>query len=129
MLVAGGFGLPAFLGRLFPDSVSPLLEGVDLSRNLIIGNALIRLAIGCALIWLYAAARFRLRSTFRTAVRVGLTVWFLSYIPLVWALYVLEILPRRPLAAMAVWGLMETLLAALTGGWLHQLTKPDDARY
>ena len=109
--------------------MSTVLQGVDLDRNLLVLNTVIRVSIGGALIWLYAAARFRLRSTFRTAVRVGLAVWFLSYIPLVWILYVIEVLPRRPLAAMAVWGLVETMLAALAGGFVHQLTKPDGARY
>jgi len=109
--------------------MAEFLEGIDLGRQGLATIVAIRLATGCVTVWLYAAARFRLRSTKRTAIRVGLAVWFLLYVPLVSILGSLETLPRVVLGAIAAWGVVETVLAAWVGGLVHQLTRPDDARY
>ncbi len=109
--------------------MTEVLGAVELNRRVLVPNTMIRVLMGGTLVWLYAAARFRLRSTLRTAARVGVVVWFLSYVPLVWTFAVFEVLPRSVLLAMTVWGLVETMLAAIAGGFVHQATRPDDARY
>lgn len=129
VFLAGGFGLQFALGRVFPDAMAQFAEGVEGGRQALIITVAIRLAIGFVTVWLYAAARFRLRSKTRTAVRVGLAAWFLLYVPQLWILESLGALPRAALGAIAAWGVAETIAAAWAGGVVHQLTRPDAARY
>lgn len=125
----GGIGASVLLGRMFPDVMEAVLEGVRTSRVSTLLNTLIRLAIGWILAWLYAAARFRLRSTLRTAIRIGLAVWFLVYVPYAWIQGSLQIFPWRMMGVLLVWGLFECLIAALLAGLVHRRLKPEYARY
>jgi len=129
VFVAGGLGLYFVLGRVFPDVMDRALGDTRIGGRDVAVNAGIRLLLGWITVWLYAAARFRLRSTFRTAVRVGLAVWFIAYVPQVWIQGKLGVFPWTLLGVILAWGFVETLAAAIIGGFLHQRTKPDGARY
>jgi len=127
--VIGGFGLSLVLGRIFPVAMAEFLEGIDSGRRELGINMVIRMVLGWVTVWLYAAARFRLRSTTKTAIRVGLAVWFVLYVPQLWLLGSREALPWNALGVMGAWGIVETVVAAWAGGLVHQLARPDDARY
>ena len=129
VLVLGGFGFDLVLARLFPDLVASIREQFGTGPRGLVAVVLVRLAIGWVLAWLYAAARFRLRSTARTAFKIGRAAWFLLYVPMTAILYTIELIPAAALVAVLVWGLIETLLAAFAAGYVHQATRPDDARY
>ncbi|MDX1576884.1 MAG: hypothetical protein R3266_00300 [Gemmatimonadota bacterium] len=101
----------------------------DLGRRLLLAGVFVRVASGYVMAWLYAAARFRLRSTPRTAARIGLAVWFLIYVPQGWFLYAFGLLPVVVVGALLAWAFIECLVAGLLAGVVHQRLKPEYARY
>ncbi|MCG8467824.1 MAG: hypothetical protein MJB57_06375 [Gemmatimonadetes bacterium] len=125
----GGFGLPEVLVRVFPETAGPFIRGLNFGLQGLVALVATRFATGFVTAWLYAAARFRLRSTRRTAFRVGCAVWLLLYGPMAGFTIALDLMPRTVLGFVLAWGLVETGLAALVGGYVHQATRPADARY
>ncbi|HAK54759.1 MAG: hypothetical protein QF463_01170 [Vicinamibacterales bacterium] len=76
-------------------------------------------AFGILLVWLYAAVRPRLGPGPKTAVTIGVVVWFLAYFGPTVAMNVMGMLPGRLAMIGAVWGLVEVPLAALAGAWMY----------
>jgi hypothetical protein len=124
VLAAGGFAFNIVSARLFPEAWGELAEALTDGRQRLVASAAVRMAIGYAIVWLYAAARFRLRSTLKTAARIGIAAWFMIYVPTLYALFVMGLVDRVPLAFLAAWGLAETLVAAVAGGFVHQSKRP-----
>lgn len=129
MLILGNVAFYFLAGSLFAEEMAPAFEALAFGRNEFVLGAGLCVVMGWALVWLYAAARFRLRSGARTAIRVGIAVWFLSYVPVTWMLQNFGALRTTTLAAFALVGLGQTVAAALAGGWVHKVTRPVDARY
>lgn len=124
MLAAGGLAFNVVSARLFPEAWGGLAEALTDGRQRLVTSVVVRLAIGYAIVWLYAAARFRLRSTLKTAARIGLAAWFMIYVPTLSALWLMALVPAVPLVFLGAWGFAETLLAAMAGGFVHQSRKP-----
>lgn len=70
---------------------------------------------GIVLVWLYAAARPRLGPGPKTAACIASVVWLVAYLfPLIgWAVF--DMMPWSWALLAVVWGLVETILAAMAG--------------
>ena len=75
---------------------------------------------GSALVWLYAAIRPRFGSGPRTAIRAGLIAWFFFGVidALGWA--PIGFIPVRLYVIGNMAWVVQTILAALVGGWLYK---------
>lgn len=89
--------------------------GADIGLFIVLGFAL-----GILLVWLYAAVRPRLGPGPKTAVMVGVAVWFPGYFMPVVGWLVFGLSPLNPALITIVWGLVELVLSALAGAWLYQ---------
>lgn len=76
--------------------------------------------LGILTVWLYAAIRPRYGPGPKTAVRAGLTVWFLAFLRSRLGLVALGVFSSQLMVFAAVWGLVEMILASLAGAWLYQ---------
>lgn len=76
--------------------------------------------IGMLLVWLYAAIRPRFGPGAGTAVKAGLAVWFFAHF--LWTLgsWNMGLFPQNALMIGVAWVLVETILAAVVGGWLYK---------
>ena len=77
-------------------------------------------AFGILLVWLYAAVRPRLGPGPKTAVIIGVVIWFLAYLGPTVGMNVMGILPGRLAVIGSIWGLVELPLAAVAGAWLYR---------
>lgn len=75
---------------------------------------------GIGLVWLYAAIRPRFGPGAGTAVKAGLAVWFFAH--LLWTIGTLNmgLFPQNMVITGVVWALVETIVAALVGGWIYK---------
>lgn len=129
-VVSGGLvaGLVMNIGEFILNE--PLL-GADLAvaleaRNLpdIGGGAIavfvtMTFVFGFILVWLYAAVRPRLGPGPKTAIIIGVVIWFLAYFGPLVSMSVMGMLPGRLAVIGSVWGLVEVPLAALAGAWMY----------
>ncbi len=129
MLATGSLGLLFVATTTFATSLGEVLPGIPGDPWTLGGYLALQLALGWVIAWLYAATRFRLRASARTAVRIGLAVGVAMYVPPAWILWTVGELTRRPLILLLGWGVGQTVLAAAAAGLVHQLLKPEDARY
>jgi hypothetical protein len=88
-------------------------------------NTGIRLGLGFALVFLYAAMRPRFGPGPRTAVVAALTLWLVGYLPYFLTLGDFGILTGWRFPVSIAWTLGEVLLGAMAGGWLYREKAPD----
>jgi hypothetical protein len=76
--------------------------------------------LGIVMTWLYAAVRPRLGPGPKTAILVGVVVWFMVYLISMVGMTVMGLASAQMAALALVWGLVEIVLAALAGGWAYK---------
>lgn len=76
--------------------------------------------VGILLVFLYASVRPRFGPGPKTAVLVGVLVWFLAYLWPSIGMVLMGFFPARLLTISSVWGLVELVLAALAGGRVYK---------
>lgn len=76
--------------------------------------------MGILAVWLYAAIRPRFGPGPKTAIWVGLVIWFLTPLLGGVGLVVMGLFPAQPLAIGMVWTLVELPLASVAGAWLYK---------
>jgi hypothetical protein len=74
---------------------------------------------GIAMVWIYAAMRTHFGPGPGTAALAGGIVWFLGYFYSGMAMYAMGMYPSRMMAISLVWGLVESIVAALAGGSMY----------
>jgi hypothetical protein len=77
-------------------------------------------AFGIALVWLYAAIRPRFGPGAKTAAIAGVTAWFFGGLMGAVAMANMGLFPNDVLMISTIWGLVETILAAILGAWVYQ---------
>jgi hypothetical protein len=77
-------------------------------------------AYGIALIWLYAALLPRFGAGAKTAAYAGLAGWFLSGLLTAVAMVNMGLLPTNVATTTTLWGLVESIVAAIAGAWLYR---------
>ena len=76
--------------------------------------------IGVLAVWVYAAIRPRFGPGPRTAVYAGLAVWALAYLIPAVGNVAMEVYPNVLMLGTAGVGLIEMLLATVTGAWVYK---------
>jgi hypothetical protein len=75
---------------------------------------------GIALVWLYAAIRPRFGPGAKTAAIAGVTAWFFGGLMGAVAMGNMGLLPNAVLMISTIWGLVQSILAAILGAWVYQ---------
>ncbi len=75
---------------------------------------------GIALVWLYAAMRPRFGAGAKTAAIAGATAWFFGGLLSAVAMANMQLFPNDVLTITTVWGLVQTILAAILGAWVYR---------
>jgi hypothetical protein len=81
---------------------------------------LLSLLLGVVAVWLYAAARPRLGPGVATAVRIGLAVWFCSYVPAAAGSWGVGLMGLHTALLSIAWGFIEIPLAVVAGAWAYK---------
>jgi hypothetical protein len=81
---------------------------------------ILSLLLGTVAVWLYAAARPRLGPGVATAVKVGVAVWFCSYVMSAMGSWGVGLMDLRTVLLSVGWGLIEVPLATVAGAWAYQ---------
>jgi hypothetical protein len=76
--------------------------------------------LGFMLVWVYAAIRPRMGPGVGTAVCAATAVWGLSNLYPNLFTIVVGLLPTRLVMISIVWGLVETIIAAIAGAWIYK---------
>lgn len=123
VLVAGEAVLNGLL--LGPEWEQVLFER-DLQLGLGAGIAMlgITLMLGIFLAWLTVLLRQRTGSSVIAVLEAALTVWFTVFLYTCAWLGILKVFPWRLMIFGIIWGLGETILAALAAGWLYNRGNP-----
>lgn len=106
----------------FEEEVNAAMQRLNLTFGPGIGvlHLTMRLAMGVALVWLYAAIRPRFGPGPRTALIAGTAMWLFAYVWSLLGMYPYRIYSAHLLLIAGVWSLFEANLCALVGGWLYR---------
>ena len=98
-----------------------LLGHSDFSSSQIVWFNLIGIALGIAMIWVYAAIRPRFGAGLKTAICAGVAVWFLSaLLPNSSLMCVSGLFPRHLTLYTTLGGLVELVAGAIAGAALYK---------
>jgi hypothetical protein len=101
---------------------SELLQRLGLAEigtNQIIGFIVLTFVLGIVMIWLYAAIRPRFGAGVKTAIIAAVVVWIFGLLSGL-SDVIVGLIPAGTLVLPAVWGLVETIVAAVAGAWVYQ---------
>lgn len=107
-----------FLGAEFAAQREKFGLGAPTAGQLVVG-AIITVAYGIILIWIYAAIRPRFGPGPRTAVIAGLTFWSIAYLLFLASLWANGLVTIGFAVVSIIWGVFEAPIAALVGAWLY----------
>ena len=91
----------------------------------------ITLLLGVFLAWLTVVLRRRTGSSIRSVLEAATTVWLTVYLYTCLWLGILGIFPWRLMIFGIIWGLGETVLAALAASWIYgwRQSRPDGSNF
>jgi hypothetical protein len=120
--------LEGLASMLYMDDMKTALEAhgleMEMSAGAMVTSVIMSLILGLALVFFYAMARSRLGPGPRTAVTVAVALFLGSTLLSIVGYRMLGLFPDRMLAAWAVVGLVEMVLAALLGGYIYREKAP-----
>jgi hypothetical protein len=108
------------LKEQWAESMKALGKSGEVTANQIIVWNIWGFLLGIGLVWLYAAIRPRFGPGAGTAVKAGLAVWFFAHF--LWTLgsWNMGLFPQNALMIAVAWSLVETIVAAVVGGWVYK---------
>ena len=106
----------------FQQEIEATLKRLNLTfgPGVALQHITMRLLMGIAVTWLYAAIRPRCGPGPRTAVVAGTAMWLFAYVWAYLGMWPYQIFSDRTLLLAALWGLLEINLTALLGAWLYR---------
>jgi len=108
------------VGERWMEAMKALgLSGETTTRQIVVWN-IWGFLCGIGLVWLYAAIRPRFNPGAGTAVKAGIAVWFFAHFLWTLGMWNMALFPQAPWVIGLVWTLVETILAALVGGWIYK---------
>jgi hypothetical protein len=109
---------------LYMDEMVAALEAhglaMEMSPSVLALTIVVSLLLGLVLMFFYAAARPRFGAGPGTAVRVAVALWAGGTLIALIGHGMVGLYPGGMLAIWAVVGLVETVLAAMIGGWIYR---------
>lgn len=75
---------------------------------------------GIAAVWTYAAMRPRFGAGPKTAIIVGLALWFMLWVLGFGSSIIMGLFPTNLVLITLVWGLFEVPIATVAGAWLYK---------
>ncbi|MEE9186400.1 MAG: hypothetical protein V3U10_00015 [Bacteroidota bacterium] len=78
------------------------------------------IVMGIAIVWTYAAMRPRFGAGPKTAIIVGLAVWFMLWVLGFGSSIIMGLYPTNLVLISLVWGLFEVPIATVAGAWLYK---------
>ena len=97
---------------------------MELTAGVWVLTVLVSLIAGLTLIFLYAAVRPRFGPGPKTAIIVAVAFWLIASLLPVIGYGMMGLFPSGLLILWAVVGLVETIIAALVGGWIYREPAP-----
>jgi hypothetical protein len=101
------------------NTVLERLGLAEIGTNQIIGFIALTFVLGIVMIWLYAAIRPRFGAGVKTAIIAAVVVWIFGMLSGVGDV-IIGIVPAGTMVLPAIWGLVETIVAAVAGAWVYQ---------
>ena len=104
------------------DETSAIMQRLGLPQigtEQIIGFVVLTFVVGIVLIWLYAAMRPRFGAGIKTAIIAAVALWVIAMISATGDVIV-GITTADSLIVPGIWTLVETIVAAIAGGWVYQ---------
>ena len=104
------------------DETSAIMQRLGLPQigtEQIIGFVVLTFVVGIVLIWLYAAVRPRFGAGIKTAIIAAVALWVIAMISATGDVIV-GITTADSLIVPGIWTLVETIVAAIAGGWVYQ---------
>lgn len=104
------------------DETSAIMQRLGLPQigtEQIIGFVVLTFVVGIVLIWLYAAVRPRFGVGIKTAIIAAVALWVIAMISATGDVIV-GITTADSLIVPGIWTLVETIVAAIAGGWVYQ---------
>ena len=104
------------------EETSAIMQRLGLPQigtNQIIGFVVLTFVVGIVLIWLYAAMRPRFGAGIKTAIIAAVALWVIAMISAAGDVIV-GITTADSLIVPGIWTLVETIVAAIVGGWVYQ---------
>ena len=92
----------------------------EMSASVWVLTVAVSLIVGLTLMFLYVAARPRFGPGPRTAVIVGVALWFGGYLLTLLGYHMIGLYPTGMLLLWGCQGLVELIVAALVGGWIYR---------
>lgn len=109
---------------VYMEDMEAALEAHGLAMTLgagtVAGTVFVSLVAGLVLMFFYAAARPRFGPGPGTAVKVAVALWAGGYLTSLVGLGMVGLYPTGMLVIWGIVGLVETILAALLGGWIYR---------
>lgn len=110
-------------GIILADQFAAHREDIGLGEptatDLAVG-AVVTLAYGIVLVWIYAAIRPRFGPGIKTALIAALTFWSIAYLLFLTSIWVNGFVSAEFAAVSILWGLFEAPIAALAGARLYR---------
>ena len=78
------------------------------------------IVMGIAIVWTYAAMRPRFGAGPKTAIIVGLALWFMLWVLGFGSSMIMGLYPTILVLITLVWGLFEVPIATVAGAWLYK---------
>ena len=104
------------------DETSAIMQRLGLPQigtEQIIGFVVLTFVVGIVLIWLYAAMRPRFGAGIKTAIIAAVALWVIAMISAT-SDVIVGITTADSLIVPGIWTLVETIVAAIAGGWVYQ---------
>jgi len=111
-----------FLGERWAAAMRALGRSPEFGANQMALFFLWGFLVGIFAIWLYAELMPRYGDRPITAVIAGLVVWFVGYLLADVGVVALALFPRRLIVASLAVGLVEALVATMSGAWIYHGT-------
>ncbi len=108
------------VGEQWKEAMKALnLSGEPTTQQIVVWN-IWGFLVGIATVWLYAAIRPRFNPGAGTAVKAGIAVWFFTHLLMTLGMWNMGLFPQAPWVIGLVWTFVETIVAALVGGWIYK---------
>lgn len=115
------------LGEQWSAAMETLGRTMPTDAGTMIGYVIWSFLLGIMLVWFYAAVRPRFGPGPKTAVTIGLAVWFVVWFLGFGGTLIVGMFPSKLVVITLIWELFEVPIATVVGAWLYKEEGPGAA--